>query len=119
SKDGQWCLLVTVDLPDGTPQPTTDFIGVDLGVENIATDSDGAQASGANVERVRQKNQKQRQALQQAAAKRKAKGDRPKSIRRKLRNLSGREARFRRDTNHVISKRLAPEGYRHPSRDRP
>src|SRR5215813_14453550 len=55
SKDGQWCLLVTVDLPDGTPQPTTDFIGVDLGVENIATDSDGVRFSGASVERVRQK----------------------------------------------------------------
>jgi len=97
---------VTVDLPDGTPRPSTDFIGVDLGVENIATDSDGERASGAQLERIRQKNHKQRQALQQAAAKRKAKGYCPKSIRRKLRNLSGKEARFRRDTNHVISKRL-------------
>jgi IS605 OrfB family transposase len=105
-KDGKWFLLVTVDLPDGTPQSATDFIGVDLGVENIATDSDGDQASGAHVERVRQKNHKQRQALQQAAAKRKSKGYRPKSIRRKLRNLSGKEARFRRDTNHVIGKQL-------------
>src|SRR5215831_15340678 len=81
-KDGKWFLLVTVDLPDGTPQPATDLIGVDLGVENIATDSDGTRFSGADVERVRQKNHKQRQALQQAAAKSKAKGQRPKSIRR-------------------------------------
>src|SRR5215813_3927205 len=105
-KDGKWFLLVTADLPDGTPQPATDFIGVDLGVENIATDSDGGRASGAQLERVRQKNHKQRQALPPAAAKSKAKGQRPKSIRRKLKNLSGREARFRRDTNHVISERL-------------
>jgi len=112
-------LLGTADLPDGTPQPATDLIGVDLGVENIATDSGGARFSGASVERVRQKKHKQRQALQPAAAKRNAKGDRPKSIRRKRKNLSGKEARFRRDTNHVISKRLAPEGHRRPSRNRP
>jgi transposase len=39
-KDGKWFLLVTVDLPDGTKTPTTDFLGVDLGVANLATDSD-------------------------------------------------------------------------------
>jgi IS605 OrfB family transposase len=105
-KDGKWFLLVTVDVPDRTPQPSTDFIGIDLGVENIATDSDGDRFSGANVERIRQKNHKQRQALQQAAAKRKAKGYRPQSIRRKLKNLSGKESRFRKNTNHVISKQL-------------
>ena len=31
-RDGTWFLLVTVDLPEGTPLPITDFIGVDLGV---------------------------------------------------------------------------------------
>jgi putative transposase len=40
-KDGKWFLLVTVDSPDGTPIPTTDFIGVDLGVCTIAADSKG------------------------------------------------------------------------------
>src|SRR5215831_12460789 len=28
-KDGKWFLLVTADLPEGTPIPPTDFIGVD------------------------------------------------------------------------------------------
>jgi IS605 OrfB family transposase len=105
-KDGKWFLLVTVDLPDSAPTPTTDFIGLDLGVENIAVDSDGKRFSGANIERVRQKRHKQRQALQQAAAKRKAKGYRPKSIRRKLQKASGKEARFRRNTNHIIAKQI-------------
>jgi putative transposase len=67
-KDGKWFLLVTVDLSDRTPTPTNDFIGIDLCVENIATDSDGDRFSGDRVERVRQKNQNQRQALQQAVA---------------------------------------------------
>jgi putative transposase len=29
-KDGKWFLLCTVDLPDGTRTPATDFVGVDL-----------------------------------------------------------------------------------------
>jgi predicted transposase len=39
-RDGKWFLLVTVDVPDGMGFPATDFIGVDLGVERIAVDSD-------------------------------------------------------------------------------
>src|SRR5574341_1535037 len=39
--DGRWFLLVVVKLPDHAPLPITDFIGVDLGVVNLATTSDG------------------------------------------------------------------------------
>jgi transposase len=35
-KDGKWFLLVTVDVPDGTKLPTTDFLGVDLGIRAYA-----------------------------------------------------------------------------------
>lgn len=34
--DGKWFLLVTVDLPDGTKTPATDFVGVDLGAIALA-----------------------------------------------------------------------------------
>ena len=105
-KDGKWFLLVTVDLPGGAPTPATDFIGIDLGVENLATDSDGAHQGGAGVEQTRGRYQTQRQKLQQAGAKRKARGSRPKQIRRKLKNISARESRFRRHANHCISKQL-------------
>jgi len=40
-KDGKWFLLVTVDLPEGTQIAPTEFIGVDFGVVNLATDNDG------------------------------------------------------------------------------
>ncbi len=40
-KDGKWFLLVTVDVPDGMPTPTTDFLGVDLEFAQISTDLDG------------------------------------------------------------------------------
>lgn len=105
-RDGKWFLLLTVDLPDGTRTPTTDFIGVDLGIANLATTSDGDRHSGDDIEACRQRYHVARRSLQKAAAGRKRKGQRPRSIRRKLQRISGREARFRKHTNHVIAKAL-------------
>jgi IS605 OrfB family transposase len=96
-KDGKWFLLVTVDLPDGTPTPTTDFLGIDLGIANIATDSDGTQYSGKAVDDIRRKHNLQRKRL----------GHRnTKGAKKKLRRIAGKEARFRRHENHVISKAI-------------
>lgn len=95
--DGKWFLLVTADVPAGTPIPATDFIGVDLGVANIATDSDGEQHSGADVERIRRKHNLQRKRLQRRNT---------KGAKKKLRRMSGKEARFRRHENHRISKAI-------------
>jgi putative transposase len=95
--DGKWFLLVTVDIPSGAPIPATDFIGVDLGIANIATDSDGNQHSGADVERVRRKHNLQRRRLQRKCT---------KGAKKKLRRLAGKEARFRRHENHRISKAI-------------
>jgi IS605 OrfB family transposase len=105
-KDGKWFLLVTVDLPDGTKLPTTDFIGVDLGVANIAADSDGQHYSGDAVEAVRSRQYTLRASLQRAASAKKRRGMRPKNIRRKLKRLSGKERRFRANENHRIAKSL-------------
>ena len=105
-KDGRWFLLVTVDVPDGTPTPTTDFIGVDLGVANIATTDDGEKHSGGGIENIRLKYHNHRRSLQKAAAASKKQGNRPKQIRRRLKATSNKESRFRRDVNHVISKKL-------------
>ena len=49
----QMVLLETVDVPEATKTPATDFIGVDLGVENIATDSDGNGKSSKDIEAER------------------------------------------------------------------
>jgi len=105
-KDGKWFLLVTADLPDKAPIPATDFIGVDLGVVNIATDSDGEVYTSNKTENVREHYRRTRRSLQKKAAKQKRSGKRPKNVRRKLRDLSGRERRFKADTNHCISKRI-------------
>jgi putative transposase len=105
-KDGRWFLLVTVDLPDKTRLPATDFIGVDFGVVNIATTSDGGQHSGDGIEACRKRFSRLRRSLQQKASAQIKEGIRPKNVRRKLKANASREARFRRDVNHCISKQL-------------
>lgn len=94
-KDGKWFLLVTVDLPEATPVPSTDFLGVDLGLAQIAMDSDGNAHSGAGIEAVRRKHNLQRKRL----GKRNTKG-----AKKKAKRIAGKEARHRKHVNHVISK---------------
>jgi IS605 OrfB family transposase len=72
-------------------------LGVDLGVTNIAVDSDGTIHSASHVNNVRFRHRRLRSRLQ-------AKGTR--SAKRRLKKLSGREHRFAKDTNHCISKKL-------------
>ena len=105
-RDGKWFLLVTVDVPDGTVLPITDFIGVDLGVVNLATTSDAETHTGDAVETCRTRYARRRQRLQKAAHVSHLHGKRPKNIRRALQRTARREAAFRRDVNHVISKGL-------------
>lgn len=105
-RDGKWFLLVTVDVPEGTVWPVSDFIGVDLGVVNLATSSDAKTHTGAAVDTCRSRYARRRQRLQKAAHRSQLDGKRPKNIRRALQRTSRREAAFRRDVNHVISKGL-------------
>lgn len=105
-RDGKWFLLVTVTLPEGTPLPVSDFIGVDLGVVNLATTSDADTHSGEKVETCRTRYQRRRTRLQRAAHLSQMRGKRPKNIRRALKRTARREAAFRRDVNHCISKTL-------------
>jgi putative transposase len=96
-RDGELYLFVTVDGPDGSPIDPIDFIGVDLGIANIATDSDGDRHSGKDVERIRKKHNLQRRRLQRKNT---------KGSKKKIRRMRDKEARFRRHRNHCISKRL-------------
>jgi len=95
--DGKWFLLVTVDIPEAAPIPATDFLGVDLGIANIATTSDGERHSGKAVEDTRRRYNLQRRRLQRLGT---------KGAKKKLRRTSKKEARFRRHENHRISKSI-------------
>ena len=104
-RDGKWFLMACVDTEDQEPSTPQDMLGVDLGVENIATDSDGEVYSAEDVERIRCKMQRLRSDLQSKAAT-KPNAQARKALRRKLKRLGDREARFRRHVNHCISKHL-------------
>ena len=103
AKDGKWFLLVTVDVPDGTTIDPDDFLGVDLGIANIATDSDGEAHTGADADKVRRKHNLQRKRLQRRNT---------KGSKKKIRRTTQKEARFRRHENHVISKKIVESAKR-------
>jgi len=51
---GKWYLLATCDIPDPTEDEVEAFLGIDRGVVNIATDSDGTHYQAEPVEEKRQ-----------------------------------------------------------------
>ena len=93
----------TRDAPDLTDAPDAqERLGVDLGVVNLATDSEGQVFSGAQIAQVRTRYLKRRQALQKVGT---------KNAKRRLRQNAGREHRFQKDTNHCISKALVRKAH--------
>lgn len=96
-QDGACYLAGTCEMPEPAQDEPASFLGVDLGIANIATDSDGRQHSGSQVKSVRHRRRRLRQKLQR-------KGTR--AARRRLKLLSGKESRFARHVNHEISKQI-------------
>jgi putative transposase len=96
-RDGKFFLLATVDLPEPPPLEVADFLGVDLGIINIATDSEGEAHSGEKIDRNRKRRATARKQYQRKGT---------KNAKRRLKIMSGRQRRFQRQTNHTISKQL-------------
>lgn len=94
---GKFYLLAVCEVEDPEPFIAEGVIGVDLGIKNIAADSDGNVRSGKTVNSVRHRHRRLRTKLQKK---------RTHSAKRRLKKLSGKEQRFASDTNHVISKEL-------------
>ena len=92
---GEFYLLATCELDSPEPEDVADYMGVDLGIANIATTSDSERYSGKTVNRVRHRNQRLRAKLQRKGT---------KSAKRLLRKRAGKEKRFSQDTNHCIAK---------------
>lgn len=101
-RSGKWYLLAAVNVeepPLGTPE---DWIGIDLGVKNIAADSEETY-SGGELRGLRHRYQRVRSRLQ-------SKGT--KSAKRRLKKRRQKERRMARDTNHRISKRIVQKAQR-------
>ena len=94
---GQFYLLVTIETPEAPQMVPERFMGVDLGIVNIAADSTGTLHSGAEVEHVRQRCQCHRASFQHTGT---------KSATRRLKVMAGKESRFRRWVNHRTANTL-------------
>jgi putative transposase len=100
---GKWILAATCDIPETEGFQAEDWLGVDLGIVSLAVDSDGKTYTGADVERVRRHHQKRRDGLQKRGT---------KAAKRRLRKLSGKQARFQKHTSHCIAKALVQDAER-------
>jgi putative transposase len=103
-RDGKWFLSATVEAPEAMPtNPVNGFVGVDLGIVNVATTSDGDRVAGERLNRYRKRQQRLRKRLQ---------AKKTSSARRLLKKRRRKERRFAADVNHRISKRIVAEAQR-------
>ncbi|MGW1754814.1 transposase [Streptomyces mirabilis] len=100
-RDGMWFLNATCDVPE-TPlnSDPVDFLGIDLGIVNIATTSDGEIMAGRELNRTRLRERGLRTKLQRKNT--------PSAMRR-LKKRRRKEARRARDINHEIAKHVVAE----------
>ena len=96
-REGRFYLSTSCEVKVPDPKLVTEALGVDLGIVNIATDSDGIVYSGDSIETKRRIYSHRRRNLQRKKT---------KAAKRKLKKISGKQARFQKDTSHLISKRL-------------
>src|SRR5271166_1160426 len=97
-REGRYFLHIQINGEPPDPIEPDDFLGVDLGIVQLATTSDDPKGySGGAVEKVRVRHNLQRKRLQRKGT---------KGAKKKLRRLTGKEARFRRHENHCISKTI-------------
>ncbi len=94
---GKWYLFATCEIDDPDEIDPEAVLGIDLGIVQIASDSDGEQFSGSQVNSIRKRRKRQRKRLQKNGT---------KSAKRVLKRLSGKEKRFAKDVNHQVSKRI-------------
>ncbi|MFF1568743.1 RNA-guided endonuclease InsQ/TnpB family protein [Streptomyces sp. NPDC058293] len=102
-RDGVFYLIATCDVPEAEAYEPDGFIGVDLGIVNIATTSTGYQAAGRGLGRYRKR---------QLALRAKLQKKRTKSAKRRLKARSRRETRHVKNTNHIIAKTIVTEAER-------
>jgi len=96
-QDGVFYIHQPVEVEVQEQLAPTEYLGVDLGIKNIAVTSDGTVYSGALLNSLRRRNLRLRRKLQKKQT---------KSAKRLLKKRSKKEARFANDVNHCISKKI-------------
>jgi len=96
-KKGKFYLFQAIEVPEEDIKDVEEFIGVDFGITDTATLSDGTSFSSQNLNKVRDKYFKVRRSVQRKGT---------KGSKKLLKRLKGREQRFATITNHTISKQI-------------
>jgi len=94
-KKGKFFLFQTCEVPEEEIKDVEEFLGVDFGINNIATLSNGKNYSSKKLNNYRERRQKIRSSIQ-------SKGTR--GSKKLLKRLRGRESRTASIINHTISK---------------
>ncbi|MET9085670.1 transposase [Streptomyces sp. NPDC004237] len=103
-RDGMWFLNATCEVPEAAlNSDPVDFLGVDLGIVNIATTSDGEILAGRELNRIRTRERSLRTRLQRKNT---------PSAKRRLKKRRSKEARRAKDINHKIAKHVVAEAER-------
>ncbi|MET9018436.1 transposase [Actinopolymorpha sp. NPDC004070] len=102
-RNGVFYLIATCEVPEAEQYEPNGFIGVDLGIVNIATTSTGYQAAGRQLNRYRKR---------QLALRAKLQKRRTKSAKRRLKERARRERRHVKNTNHIIAKTIVTAAQR-------
>ncbi len=100
---GQWYLFAVCDVDAPDPIDIEGVLGIDMGVTNIAVDSDGETHSGTAIKQIRYRHRRLRTKLQKK---------RTLGTRRRLKRLAGQEYRFATWVNHNLSKRMVAKAKR-------
>ena len=96
--DGIFYMMLVIDLPEEKQIENPDgTLGVDLGIVNLATTNDGIRFSGEKCESVRKRYSALKARLQSVGT---------WDAKKHLKRISGNERKFKKDTNHCISKQI-------------
>lgn len=94
-REGKWFLIATIDIPEPEVVEPKGFIGVDRGINNLATTSDGDNHTGRRLGRYRRWQARKKAELQ---------ARKTRSAKQLLKKRARREARHATHINHKISK---------------
>ncbi len=96
-RDGEFYLLAGCEVPEPELRDSPEALGVDLGIINLAVDSDGEVFSGQHLRNLRHRHRRLRTKLQK-------KGSR--AARRLLKKRRRKERRMAQHVNHCVSQRI-------------
>jgi IS605 OrfB family transposase len=99
-KGKRWFFNLVLDLPDMELKKEGKIFSIDVGENNLATTSNGTIHGGGKLRHKRDKFLARRANLQSNGS---------RSAKRCLQKVSGKERRYVKETNHVVSKQIVKE----------